>query len=58
MASPVLDRFLRYVTYDTQSHEASTSDPSTPGQLVLLRDLAADLRAMGIAYVGCTGTAT
>ena len=44
----VLDRFLRYVTYDTQSREGSTSYPSTPGQLTLLRDLVAELRAMGI----------
>ena len=45
----VLDRFLRYVQYDTQSDEASTSYPSTDKQLVLLRDLAAELRALGIA---------
>jgi tripeptide aminopeptidase len=48
MPSPVLDRFLRYVTYDTQSREDSTTYPSTPGQLTLLRDLAAELLAMGI----------
>ena len=47
--SPVLARFLRYVTYDTQSREGATTYPSTPGQLVLLRDLVAELRAMGIA---------
>jgi tripeptide aminopeptidase len=45
----VLDRFLRYVQYDTQSDESCTTYPSTPKQLVLLRDLAAELRAMGIA---------
>src|SRR5882672_3387568 len=45
----VLDRFLRYVQYDTQSDEASTTYPSTGKQLVLLRDLAAELRALGIA---------
>ena len=33
MPSPVLDRFLRYVTYDTQSRENSSTYPSTPGQL-------------------------
>jgi tripeptide aminopeptidase len=44
----VLDRFLRYVTYDTQSREGSDTYPSTPGQLVLLRDLVAELRAMGV----------
>ena len=49
MVSPVLARFLRYVAYDTQSREDATTYPSTPGQLVLLRDLAAELRAMGVA---------
>ena len=45
----VLDRFLRYVRYDTQSDEASTTCPSTARQLVLLRDLAAELIALGVA---------
>jgi tripeptide aminopeptidase len=44
----VLDRFLRYVRYDTQSDEASTTYPSTATQLVLLRDLAAELNALGL----------
>jgi tripeptide aminopeptidase len=44
----VLDRFLRYVRYDTQSDEQSTTYPSTERQLVLLRDLAAELRALGL----------
>lgn len=44
----VLDRFLRYVTYDTQSDEASATYPSTAKQLVLLRDLAAELQALGL----------
>jgi tripeptide aminopeptidase len=45
----VLERFLRYVRYDTQSDESSTTFPSTERQLVLLRDLAAELRAIGLA---------
>jgi tripeptide aminopeptidase len=45
----VLDRFLRYVRYDTQSDEQSRSFPSTDTQLVLLRDLAEELRGLGIA---------
>src|SRR5215831_19359766 len=45
--SPVLERFLRYVQYDTQSNEASTTYPSTPGQLVLLNDLGAALHSLG-----------
>lgn len=44
----VLDRFLKYVVYDTQSKEGAESYPSTPGQLVLLRDLATELQAIGL----------
>jgi tripeptide aminopeptidase len=46
--SDVLDRFLRYVKYDTQSDEQSTTYPSTEKQLVLLRDLVDELRAIGL----------
>ena len=45
----VLDRFLRYVQYDTPSDERSETYPSTATQLVLLRDLAEELRALGVA---------
>ena len=45
----VLDRFLKYVTYDTQSDEMSSTYPSTEKQLVLLRDLAEELRAIGLS---------
>ena len=45
----MLDRFLRYVRYDTQSDERSAAYPSTEGQLVLLRDLASELRQLGVA---------
>lgn len=47
----VLDRFLRYVTIDTRADEASTSSPSTPGQLVLQQRLADELRAIGLTDV-------
>jgi len=47
--SDVLDRFLRYVRYDTQSDERSTTYPSTERQVVLLRDLAGELRSLGLA---------
>ena len=46
--SAVLDRFLRYVQYDTQSDENSATYPSTGKQLVLLRDLAAELKTLGL----------
>ena len=47
--SDVLDRFLRYVRYDTQSNETSTTFPSTDKQLILLRALTDELRAIGLA---------
>ena len=47
--SRVLDRFLQYVRYDTQSNESSTTYPSTPGQLVLLNDLLLELQTLGLA---------
>ncbi|MDR1740790.1 MAG: peptidase T [Synergistaceae bacterium] len=43
-----LERFLRYVTYDTQSVEGAQTVPSTPGQAVLAEVLAEDLRSLGI----------
>ena len=45
----VLSRFLRYVQYDTQSDERSTTYPSTEKQLVLLRALVEELRGIGLA---------
>jgi tripeptide aminopeptidase len=48
---PVLDRFLKYVTYDTQSVDGSETVPSTPGQLLLAKDLGDELRALGLAKV-------
>ncbi len=47
--SSVLNRFLRYVQYDTQSDERSTTTPSTASQLLFQRDLVAELRAIGLA---------
>ena len=44
-----LDRFLKYVSYDTQSREGADTYPSTPGQLVLLGDLVRDLQVIGVA---------
>jgi tripeptide aminopeptidase len=48
MKTSVVDRFLRYVTYDTQSDENSETYPSTEKQLVLLRDLVEELKAIGL----------
>jgi tripeptide aminopeptidase len=47
----LLDRFLKYVSIDTQSNPDSETCPSTPGQLTLLHALADELRAMGASDV-------
>ncbi|KYK49133.1 MULTISPECIES: peptidase T [Bradyrhizobium] len=44
----VTERFLRYVTIDTQSDPESPSSPSTEKQKDLGRVLAAELKAMGV----------
>jgi len=43
-----VDRFLKYVKYDTQSDEESTSFPSTEKQKKLSADLAKELKKMGL----------
>ena len=48
MKTSVVERFLRYVTYDTQSDENSTTYPTTAKQLVLLDLLAEELRTIGL----------
>ena len=47
--STVVERFLRYVNYETTSHEASETCPSTPGQKVLGAKLVEEMKEMGIA---------
>jgi tripeptide aminopeptidase len=49
MKTTALERFLRYVTYDTRADESSSTVPSTPGQLVLQRLLVEELHALGIS---------
>ena len=44
----VVERFLRYVSYETTSDEFSETCPSTPGQKVLGAALAEEMKAMGI----------
>lgn len=44
----ILDRFLRYVSIDTQSDEDSDSQPSAAKELDLLRLLRDELAAMGL----------
>ncbi len=44
----ILDKFLRYVSFDTQSCEESESQPSTAKQLKLLEQLRSELESLGI----------
>ena len=48
IATSALERFLRYVTYDTQSSDASSTSPSTDKQLVLLDLLVRELKDLGL----------
>ncbi|MCB9248118.1 MAG: peptidase T [Ignavibacteriales bacterium] len=43
-----VDRFLKYVKYDTQSDEDSTTFPSDPKQLELSKDLVIELKEIGL----------
>jgi tripeptide aminopeptidase len=45
----VVEKFLKYVSYDTKSDEESTTVPSTSGQMVLATELVAELKGMGIS---------
>ena len=47
----LLDRFLKYVAYDTQSDEASETFPSTDKQKVLLTALKEEMEALGMTEV-------
>lgn len=44
----ILDKFLRYVSFDTASDPESETQPSTSKQLALLKVLLAELHQMGI----------
>ncbi|WP_289826071.1 peptidase T, partial [uncultured Duncaniella sp.] len=44
----VVDRFLQYVKFDTQSDEETNMTPSTPGQMIFAQHLENELRTMGL----------
>jgi tripeptide aminopeptidase len=47
----VAHRFLKYVKYETTSNENSSKCPSTDGQMAFAKDLAAELKAIGLTDV-------
>ena len=44
----LVDRFLQYVKFDTQSDELTNMTPSTPGQMIFAEHLRDELQAMGL----------
>lgn len=44
----VVDRFLQYVKFDTQSDELTNLWPSTPGQMEFAQHLEKELQAWGL----------
>ncbi len=51
METKVVDRFLRYVSFDTQSDPDSNLCPSTEGQLIFAKMLAEELVRIGLSEV-------
>ena len=47
----VVDRFLEYVRFDTQSDEETNLTPSTPGQMVFAQHLEKVLQSMGLSDI-------
>lgn len=44
----VVDRFLQYVKFDTQSDELTNMTPSTPGQMIFAQHLEKELQTLGL----------
>lgn len=44
----VVDRFLQYVKFDTQSDELTNMTPSTPGQMIFAQHLEKELKDLGL----------
>lgn len=52
----LVDRFLSYVKFDTQSDELTNMTPSTPGQMVFAEYLENELRKMGLTEISLEDT--
>ena len=44
----VVDRFIKYVSFDTKSNPESTTTPSTPSQLAFGDVLVEELKELGL----------
>jgi tripeptide aminopeptidase len=47
----LVDRFLQYVKFDTQSDELTNLTPSTPGQMVFAQHLQEELKSLGLTEI-------
>ena len=47
----LVERFLKYVSFDTQSNEESGVTPSTSGQMVFAKYLKKELEALGLEEI-------
>ncbi len=47
----VLERFLKYVSFDTQSDDKTNMTPSTPGQLIFAQYIEQELKSLGMQEV-------
>ena len=47
----LVERFLRYVSFDTQSSEETRITPSTPGQMVFAKYLKSELESLGLEEI-------
>ena len=47
----VVDRFLNYVKFDTQSDKLTNLTPSTPGQMIFAQALEKELQSMGLENI-------
>jgi tripeptide aminopeptidase len=51
MNTELVNRFFRYVSFETTSDENTGVTPSTPGQMVFAKDLAKEMEQIGLADV-------
>ena len=49
--TPLIERFLKYVKFETTSDETTGVTPSTPTQMVFAKELKKDLEQMGLSEV-------
>ena len=47
----LVERFLKYVSFDTQSSEETRLTPSTPGQMVFAKYLKSELESLGLEEI-------